>query len=117
MNCQNRTRNFRDTSLGKAYAAGEIILRQGDSCEGMYVIQEGKAEVLHRRDDKEVRVSVLGERDFFGEVPFMERLREPGVARGTVRAVSDVRVLTVDRKTIVRRIHEDPSLAYRILET
>ncbi len=27
------------------------------------------------------------------------------------------RVLTVDKKTILRRIHEDPSLAYRILET
>ena len=37
--------------------------------------------------------------------------------RATVQALSQTRVLTVDKKTILRRIHEDPSLAYRILET
>ena len=34
-----------------------------------------------------------------------------------MQALSQTRVLTVDKKTILRRIHEDPSLAYRILET
>jgi CRP-like cAMP-binding protein len=33
-----------------------------------------------------------------------------------VRALGDVRVLTIDKKTFLRRVHEDPSLAFRILQ-
>ena len=104
-------------SLGKEYQEGEIIAQQGEQGKCMYVIQAGEVEVLHEREDKKVRLTVLGEGDFFGEVPLFERARDPGVVRVTVRALGEVRVLTVDRKTILRRIHEDPSLAYRILET
>lgn len=106
-----------DAALGKAYQHGEVILRQGDKSDGMHVVQQGEVEVLHNRDSTEVQVAVLGEKDFFGDIPFMERARDAGVARATMRARGQVRVLTVDKKTLVRRIHEDPSLAYRILET
>ena len=86
----------------------------------MYVIQSGQVEVLHEKegeDDKEVHLTELGEGRFFGEVPLFERVGSEGTVRATVRALGEVRVLTVDRKTILRRIHEDPSLAYRILQT
>jgi CRP-like cAMP-binding protein len=33
----------------------------------------------------------------------------------TVRALGQARVLSVDRRNLMRRIHEDPSLAYRML--
>jgi len=35
----------------------------------------------------------------------------------TVRALGQARILTVDKKSLVRRIHEDPSLAYFMMET
>jgi CRP-like cAMP-binding protein len=35
----------------------------------------------------------------------------------TVRALGEVRVLTIDEKNFLKRIHEDPSLAYRIVRT
>jgi CRP-like cAMP-binding protein len=69
------------------------------------------------RTTKEIPLTMMKEKDFFGEVPLFERLGTAGVMRVTTRALGDVRVLTVDKKTILRRIHEDPSLAYRILET
>jgi CRP-like cAMP-binding protein len=34
----------------------------------------------------------------------------------TVRALGEVRVLTIDKKTFLRQVHEDPSLAFRILQ-
>ena len=107
-------------ALGRVYRDGEVILRQGDPVGCMYVIQSGQVEVLHEKegeDDKEVRLTELGEGRFFGEVPLFERVGSEGTVRATVRALGEVRVLTVDRKTILRRIHEDPSLAYRILQT
>lgn len=104
-------------SLGKVYEKGEAIVRQGEVGVSMFVIQEGQAEVINEKDGKKVHLAVLKEGDFFGEVPFFERRGSAGVARATVRALDQIRVLTVDKKTLLRRIHEDPSLAYRILET
>ncbi len=100
-------------ALGRVYQGAEIILHQGNAGDCMYVIQAGQVEVFYEKEGREVRLAVLGERDFFGEVPFFERKRRSS----TVRAMDEVRVLTVDKRTLLRRIHEDPSLAYRILQT
>jgi CRP-like cAMP-binding protein len=99
-------------ALGKVYRDGEVIVRQGESGDCMYVIQAGQAEVLQEKDGKEVRLAVLDEEDVFGEMALFER----EVRSATVRALGDVRALTVDKKTFLRRIQEDPSLAFRILQ-
>jgi CRP-like cAMP-binding protein len=101
------------SSLGKVYHDGEVIVRQGETGDCMYVIQEGQAEVLREeKEGKEVRLAVLGDGDVFGEMALFER----EVRSATVRALGDVRALTVDKKTFLRNVHEDPSLAYRILQ-
>ncbi|MBI3950947.1 MAG: cyclic nucleotide-binding domain-containing protein [Acidobacteria bacterium] len=100
------------SALGKIYRDGEIIVRQGEIGDCMYVIQAGQVEVLRENEGKEVRLAVLGEGDFFGEMAIVER----EARSATVRALGEVRVLTVDKKTFLRRVHEDPSLAYRIMQ-
>jgi CRP-like cAMP-binding protein len=99
--------------LGRMYQDGEVIARQGEVGDCMYVIQEGQVEVVADQDGTEVRLAVLGEREFFGEMAIFER----EVRMATVRALGPVRVLTVDKKTFLRRIHKDPSLAYHIVQT
>jgi CRP-like cAMP-binding protein len=100
--------------LGKVYQDGELIVKQGDPGDCLYVIQEGEVEVFREGDEgDEVALAVLGQDEFFGEVPLFERQDRSA----SVRAKGAVRVLTVDRKTLLRRIQEDPTLAYRILET
>ena len=99
--------------LGKMYQDGEVIVRQGEVGDCMYVIQEGQVEVVTDKDGTEVRLAVLGEREFFGEMAIFDR----EVRMATVRALGPVRVLTVDKKTFLRRIHKDPSLAYHIVQT
>ena len=99
-------------ALGKVYRDGETIVRQGEVGDCMYVIQTGQVEVLQEKNDKEVRLAVLGEGDFFGEMALFER----EVRSATVRAFGEVRVLTVDKRTLLRRINEDPSLAFRIVQ-
>ena len=99
-------------ALGKVYQDGEIIVRQGEVGNAMYVIQSGKAEVAEEVNGKSVPLAVLGENDFFGEMA----LFEDQVRSATVRALGPVRVLTVDKKTLLRRIQQDPALAFRMLE-
>jgi CRP-like cAMP-binding protein len=100
-------------ALGKTYQDGEIIIRQGDDGNCMFVIQEGEVEVLRESGDREIRLAVLKTGDFFGEMSIFER----EVRAATVKAVGQARVLTVDKKGFLRRIHEDPSLAFRLVQT
>ena len=99
-------------NLGKVYQDGEVIVRQGDVGDAMYVIQSGRAEVVEEVRGKTVRLAVLDANDFFGEMALFEHQ----VRSATVRALGPVRVLTVDKKTLLRRIHQDPTLAFRLLE-
>lgn len=99
-------------ALGKVYRDSEAIVHQGEAGDCMYVIQTGQAEVLQEKENKEVHLAVLGEGDVFGEMALFER----EARSATVRALGNVRVLTVDKKTFLRRVHEDPSLAFRIMQ-
>ncbi len=99
--------------LGKVYEDGETIIRQGESDNSMYVVLEGMVEVVVAEGKEIVRLAVMGEGDFFGEMGLFEH--RPHSA--TVRAVGQARILTVDKRTVFRKIKQDPSLALRLLET
>ncbi|MBU0987411.1 MAG: cyclic nucleotide-binding domain-containing protein [Proteobacteria bacterium] len=99
--------------LGRIHCDGETIVNEGDREDCMYVIQSGKITVLQKRNGKEVFLAELGEGDFFGEMALFGRGE---VRSATVCAKGEVRVLTVDKKTLLRRIIADPTLAFRIIE-
>ena len=98
--------------LGKIYNSGEIIVRQGDVGECMYFIQSGRVEVIRESDGKDVKLAELGHGEFFGEMALFGK----GVRSATVRPLGEVRVLSVDKRLFLRKIHEDPALAFRIME-
>ena len=98
--------------LGRVYDNGEVIVRQGEMGNCMYVIQAGQVEVLREEEGKQVRLAVLGEGEVFGEMA----LFEGEVRSATVRVLGGARVLTVDKRTFFRRVSEDPSTAFRILQ-
>lgn len=99
--------------LGREYSDGEVICRQGEPGDHMYVVQAGRAVVTHEEGGAEVVVGELTAGDVFGEMAIFER--QPRSA--TVRARGKTRVLTLDKRAFLRRVHEDPSLAFRILQT
>ena len=99
--------------LGKVYQDGEIITRQGDVGKVMYVIQQGKVEVLMEKDGHETLLRVAEEGEFLGEMAIFDR----EVRSATLRAQGEVKVLTIDKKNFLKRIHVDPSLAFKIVQT
>ena len=98
--------------LGRIYQDGEIIVRQGETGDCMYVVLDGIVEVVVDSGDQEVVLNVLGKDHFFGEMAIFEN----EVRTATVRALGPARVITIDHKNFKQRIHEDPSLAYRIMD-
>jgi len=101
-------------ALGRIYADGEEIIRQGNIGESMYVIQSGRVEVVqHSAAGAIHHLAYLDSGDFFGEMAIFEKERRSA----TVRAAGEARVLKIDKKTLLRRIREDPLLAVNLLKT
>jgi CRP/FNR family cyclic AMP-dependent transcriptional regulator len=98
--------------LGRVYHDGEILVREGEAGDCMYVIQEGQAEIFVERGGKEVVLRTAGAGEVIGEMALFERV----VRSASVRAKGDMRALTVDKRNFLKRINEDPSLAFRLVK-
>jgi hypothetical protein len=109
---QTLVTDARDPSvLGRIYEDGETIFHKGEAGDCMFVIQEGQVEVIEEMDDQEVRLAVNGVGDVIGEMALFERQARSA----TVRALGRARVLTVDERTFMRYVHQDPSIAFQLL--
>ena len=111
MSESNRSRNR--AVLGKEYIVGEVFFHQGDVGNNMFVIQDGEVEAVAEFNGEEYRLRSMGPNELFGEMALFEK----EVRTATIRAIRPTRVLTIDKKNFLGGIHEDPSLAFRIVET
>jgi CRP-like cAMP-binding protein len=90
-----------------------VLFRQGEEGTCLFVVQEGELEIVRDEGGKQTILRVARKDELIGEMAIFERV----VRSATVRARGRARVLTLDKKNFLRRINEDPSLAFRILET
>jgi CRP-like cAMP-binding protein len=99
-------------ALGAVFEDGAFIIRQGDEGNCMYVVQRGRVEVIQHSDHGEQHLAFLEPGDFFGEMAVFEK----EARSASVRAVGAAMVLKIDKKTLLRRIKEDPLLAVNLLQ-
>jgi flavin-dependent dehydrogenase len=107
---ETETSGIEGSNLGKLYQPGETIIQQGEIGDSMLVIQEGQVVLMREQGGQEVFLGVLSSGEVLGENAIFEK----EVHAATVRALSEVRVVTVDKDNFNLRIHEDPSLGYRL---
>ena len=100
-------------ALGRHYADGEIVVRQGELGDSLYVVQDGEVEIIAEEGGTEVVLRHAGRHEVLGEMALFEH--QPRSA--TIRAKGKARILTLDKQNFLRRINEDPSLAFRLIET
>ncbi len=103
---------MKNKKLGVLYKDGEIIIKQGEIGNCLYVIQEGKVDIIKESNGQELKISELGETEFFGEMGLFEK----DVRSCTVRAQGEAKILTIDKRNFYKSIYKDSSLAYRLLE-
>jgi len=95
------------------FAPGEIILREGDAGDSLYIIRAGEVEVMaHATGTYEVHVRNLRRPAFFGEMALMTG--EPRNA--TVRAQTDTELLRLSRKGFVDFFKSHPDAAAKMSE-
>lgn len=97
----------------KRCSAGEIIFRENDEGDALYVIINGNVRVVKERDGQQVVLSILQEGDCFGEMAILEQ--QPRSA--TIEAQEDVRLLVISRDDFHRLLLARPKMAFALLRT
>ena len=104
--------SFGKESLGREYDDQEVICLQGEPGDRMFMLQTGSAVVIREDEGTDTVIDTLEKGDVFGEMAIFDK--QPRSA--TVRAQGKARVLTLDKRTFLKRVHEDPSLAFQVLK-
>ncbi len=100
-------------ALGRFYADGEIVARQGELGDCLFVVQDGEVEIVLEEGGVEAVLRTARRNEVIGEMAIIDH--RPRSA--TVRAKGQARILTLDKRNFLRRISEDPSLAFGLIET
>lgn len=93
------------------FKAGETIFRQGESGTLMYLVQGGEVEVLQEHSGTETQIAVLKRSDFFGEMSLLEEAPRTH----TVRALSDSKLVQIDRHDLQQMLSRNPDIAVRMV--
>ncbi len=79
----------------------------------MFIVQDGEVEIVLEEHGTEVVLRHAGRNEVLGEMAVFEKAPRSA----TIRARGRARILTLDKRNFLRRINEDPSLAFRMIET
>ncbi len=101
-----------ESSLGRHYKDGSVIFKENSIGKEMYIIISGKVKIIKKKGTVETILAILEEGEFFGEMSLFDN--NPRSA--TVKAIGNTRLLEINQKDFLKRISNDPSLAFRILE-
>ncbi len=97
----------------KNVKAGEVLFRKGQAGSSMFVIENGEIEIILPVDPpvNEVLLSVLKQGEFFGELSLLADT--PRTA--TARAVTDTRLVEMQRDDYIAFVMERPSVGISML--
>ena len=95
----------------KTVMAQEIIIKQGDIGDALFLIARGKVEVLLRQGEEEKKIAVLKEGDIFGEMALIQN--KPRSA--SCIAITDCILYELDRDDLDTVINYCPKLHHALI--
>jgi hypothetical protein len=109
---QGRKPSSEDLSRYAATAkAGEFIFREGDLTSDLYILEDGRVELLRQQEGVPHVVATLGPGEPFGELALLEDSPRDLSAR----AATDCALLKLDYATLIDVIRENPQVALHSL--
>jgi signal transduction histidine kinase len=95
------------TAQRRAFRAGDVIFKEGDVGDGIYVVEEGEVEISTMINEEEARtLSRLGPNTFFGEMAVLDD--QPRSA--TAKAEENTVVSFIPREAILGALGHSPQL-------
>ena len=105
-------RHLAERAEEKIVEAGNIIFRENEMGEDMYIIKRGKVEVFKESNGKKTTIATLGEKAFFGEMAILEDVpRSAGVM-----AIEDSLLITIHKDSFRQSVYEYPDIAFEVLK-
>ena len=100
-----------NAAVEQSYQPGQLIMRQGDTGVGAFIIRSGKVEVVQERDGKESKLATLGPGDVVGEMALLDEFPRSA----SVRAVEPTTALGIQRWHFKGILESHPQLALALL--
>ncbi|MBI2820372.1 MAG: cyclic nucleotide-binding domain-containing protein [Acidobacteria bacterium] len=110
---QKIIKNIASLCIVREFAAGEAIVRQGESGLGLYFITGGGAKVEIDKDGSKVVVAELREGDFLGEFSIID----DKTRSASVICLQDTRCLLLTRDSFSKLLKKHPEIASQMLRT
>lgn len=97
--------------FGREYQAGDVLFRQGEAGEVMFVIQSGAVRITRSLAGEERVVAVVGAGEFLGELAILNG--RPRSATATV--LEPTRCLVVHAKMLEQMVTRNAEIAVRLI--
>ncbi len=98
--------------FGREYAPGDVLFREGESGEVMFVIQSGSVRISKDVGGEQKSLAVLGPGEFLGEMAILNG--RPRTATATV--VEPARCLVIEAKTLESMVARNAEIALRLIK-
>jgi CRP-like cAMP-binding protein len=97
----------------KKFAPGEVIVEEGRTGNGLYIVLSGRVEVVKGLTGPNPQVAaVLGSSEPFGEMALLGDWKRSA----SVRALEEVECLGMDRWAFLAHLNREPQLAVKMLQ-
>ena len=97
--------------MQRQFAAGEILFRQGDASETVYLIKSGTVAVMKERHDSPVMLGHVGAGEFLGEMGAVEELPRSATAKAETTVEADV----FEKSQFLELVSRDSALAFNLI--
>ncbi|MDB6108823.1 MAG: MscS Mechanosensitive ion channel [Pedosphaera sp.] len=94
------------------FGTGETLIQQGDQGESMFILVNGEANVVVKRNDSPMHVASLSSGDCFGEMSLLTGERR----NATIIAQIDCEVVEIGKPVIAQSLKENPDLLNKLSE-
>ncbi len=98
--------------FGREYQPGEVLFREGEAGEVMFVIQAGAVRISKAIGGEDKVLAVLGPGEFLGEMAILNG--RPRTATATV--VEPARCLVIEARTLEQMVARNAEIALRLIK-
>jgi signal transduction histidine kinase len=93
--------------------AGQLVLREGDPGDSLYVLLDGELEVTKRQGDQDILLAIYKPGQFFGEMALLEQTPRSA----SVRTLQESRLMVISQVAFQTLLSCSPSAPLKILHT
>ncbi|TWU13581.1 Toxin RTX-I translocation ATP-binding protein [Symmachiella macrocystis] len=97
---------IRDQADIRHYKLGQVVFRQGDVGDRMYVVYSGKVRVLHEENGDELPLNTLFDGDHFGEMSLVSNAPR----NATIRSAADSTLISIPAEAVQSLLEKNGDL-------